>query len=1006
MPNTVNPLPFLRDVQTGVLRAVKAQIIAYMFFRITDRQAFAKQLPDKADSANGLGLASSKFMSEAWRVEHPRPGDDVVPFANIAFTCNGLRFLGVDETTIASFPEVFREGMAHRAALLGDTGPAAPERWDGYLGSSEVHGVASATFHFPVSRPAADIVKAYEKLHRAISKISTAQSPIPTWPRTVQSSIGGQSALTLSPTAIQGADIVHVELGLANYAPGAGGDPDFPVEPFGFRDGISQPHVDIGLAPPPPGGGTPRAGDSWTPVACGELLLGYADEQDNIQRLPVNKELRQNGTYMVFRKLEQDVVAFRNFVKKHDTSGTPGKLAAQMVGRWPDGTPLVQHPGGPQSDQSAPSKWAINDFRYQADDPQGLRCPIGAHIRRANPRDTNNRDEARRHRLFRRGISYGGLPLKEGSSGDGNRRGTLFVSLQARIDRQFEIVQSHWLGRGELSGQAGAHADPLVGAHAGRVQDAFQAAGQPAPVTGLPRFVTLRGGDYFFVPSFTALAGMRAGSTFAPNDIGAPSPQDALGAILPSSSDNSAELVAAGKKLLMQGAPPFAPLPPVTKTPFPGAPPITLKRIVVGRHPFVKAVLEDDVHFSNAPFDETSRAILDGQQLLIGLARGPERDKRLKVLHDALQLMGGPLPVDEIARTLVDQVLDRVGPLGRSDIVADFGRVVPIMAAGKLFGIYGPNFVSPTAIAARFARLDVTDMPDDWLRTLPPVEDYAKPLVTMQAWTRLTFLQIFVNMAGARELIAPAERAAREFLRQIDDLIWAARSRASADKPGNLLEALARLPVDPKDAPDPHRHARLLLAEFTAGSVETLNAALAHLIDWVLDNKRALEVALCAHLGVQNIRLHELIGKLGNQDIDRLVYEILRFDPMGALAFRTCVAPGATIDGRAVEPGTLVCLVLASAMQDSTAFPSADKIRFDHPEDRYLHFGAGMHACAGQTISSPFAFPMARPLLREMFRAIASRPGLRRAAGDAGTRRKTFPLLVDGLTVRFEPTVR
>jgi cytochrome P450 len=93
-------------------------------------------------------------------------------------------------------------------------------------------------------------------------------------------------------------------------------------------------------------------------------------------------------------------------------------------------------------------------------------------------------------------------------------------------------------------------------------------------------------------------------------------------------------------------------------------------------------------------------------------------------------------------------------------------------------------------------------------------------------------------------------------------------------------------------------------------------------------------------------------------------------------------------------------------MIDPVAFPSPAEIRFDRPLGNYLHFGGGMHACMGQTIMSPIVFPIAMPLLREMFRAITTRPGLRRAAGKAGERRQTLPLLVDGLTVRFEPTVR
>ena len=169
-------LPFLHDLQMGVARGVNAQFVVYLFFRITDRQKFVEGLPSAADAPapeDGLGVRRAVFHSEAWHIDQtheskrsktvhaevaargePQTNDQnkhlrFVPCTSIAFTYSGLRKLGVCEQTLESFPEPFREGMAHRAAVLGDDGPAAPELWDGYLGSREIHGVTWSSIFFP-----------------------------------------------------------------------------------------------------------------------------------------------------------------------------------------------------------------------------------------------------------------------------------------------------------------------------------------------------------------------------------------------------------------------------------------------------------------------------------------------------------------------------------------------------------------------------------------------------------------------------------------------------------------------------------------------------------------------------------------------------------------------------------------------------------------------------------------------------------------------------------------
>src|SRR6185295_4883468 len=196
--------------------------------------------------------------------------------------------------------------------------------------------------------------------------------------------------------------------------------------------------------------------------------------------------------------------------------GERERLAAHMMGRWPNGVPVVNYPdhapATPDDDDET-----INDFRFERDDPHGRKCPIGAHVRRVNPRDVLGGDAARRHRILRRGISYGGSLIPPGSPGDGEPRGLLFVALNARIDLQFEFIQRDWLNTGESFGRVGAGKCPITGAQDGECTDAFREAGRIAPDTHLPRFVTTRGGEYFFVPSVEALTKLKDGDHFAPD---------------------------------------------------------------------------------------------------------------------------------------------------------------------------------------------------------------------------------------------------------------------------------------------------------------------------------------------------------------------------------------------------------------------------------------------------------------------------------------------------------
>jgi Dyp-type peroxidase family len=356
---------------------------------------------------------------------------------NLAFTCEGLRALEVDEKILASFPVTFRDGMKKRAARLGDTDESDPEHWD--QGLSGAHVLVSVMAGTAEARD-----QRLDELRRSL------------------------------PAAGFSADITHQKT--AFTADGS--------EPFGFRDGISQPPIRD-----PKAGPYRREGDR-EPIRPGEFVLGYEDEGGCLPPEP-DDDLGRNGSYMVVRKLEQDVAGFWKFIREQagPDRGRQEWLAAKIVGRWRDGTPMAlspELPGGLGADRGK-----LNDFGY-AEDGRGLRCPIGAHVRRTNPRDALDRDGdlSRRHRIIRRG-----MPL------DGED-GLMFVCFQASIARQFEFVQALWCGDGNAFG-LGDEADFLVGPPS--LEGKMTVQGIPPTLLPRRRFVTMRGGDYFFAPGIAAL---------------------------------------------------------------------------------------------------------------------------------------------------------------------------------------------------------------------------------------------------------------------------------------------------------------------------------------------------------------------------------------------------------------------------------------------------------------------------------------------------------------------
>ena len=370
----------------------------------------------------------------------------------IAFTYQGLKALGLPKVSLDSFPEEFRQGMAARASILNDIGDNAPANWEYPFGTSDMH-VALAIYSKDDKSLELVLEQAHQS-HRDLPKISVVYS------------------------------MKFSEL------------PDG-RNPFGFKDGLHNPHIEGSGADPPPG---------YDPtVKAGEFIMGYPDEIGEIATSPQPEVLRRNGTFIAFRKFHTRVAAFRKYLHEHASSPEEEELiAAKMVGRWRSGAPLVLTP---EHDDPAlgTNPNSNNNFTY-ADDKEGLKCPFSAHIRRLNPRDALNDDlvAVNLHHILRRATNYG-PPLPEGIlEDDGVQRGGVFLLVGAHIKRQFEFLQSQWVTDGNFIHQ-GTEQDPIIGNNNG--DGIFTIPKRPVRrrLHGLPRFVVVRGGEYFFMPGLRAL---------------------------------------------------------------------------------------------------------------------------------------------------------------------------------------------------------------------------------------------------------------------------------------------------------------------------------------------------------------------------------------------------------------------------------------------------------------------------------------------------------------------
>ncbi|MFL4909792.1 Dyp-type peroxidase [Streptomyces sp. MMS24-I2-30] len=420
---------------------------------------FLLRVDDAADGRRMLGRLLPHVASAARWWDPPSRA-----WLSVALSHSGLRAVGVPQASLDTFPEAFREGMAARAERLGDTGESSPEHWDAPLGSRDVHLAVS------VFAPDAATLEALLETGR------TALHDLP------------------------GVQMIHrLE---ASQLPTR-------RTHLGFVDGIGEPDIEgAGVA------GILQAGRDhygYLPgfgptIKSGEFVLGYGNQLGRLTPVPQPDILGRNGSYVAFRKLHLNVAGFRRYLK--DNAASPEEeelLAAKMVGRWRSGAPLVLAPDQDDPDLAADPTRA-NDFTYREQDPAGLRCPVGAHIRRMNPRDslTDTIVDVRLHRALRRGTTYGPM-LPEGQlEDDGAERGIVFIFMGADLVRQFEFLKTQWANDGDFVG-LGTEKDPVIGNNDGTGTFTIPRHPVHRRLKQLPRFATTKGGEYLFLPGIRAL---------------------------------------------------------------------------------------------------------------------------------------------------------------------------------------------------------------------------------------------------------------------------------------------------------------------------------------------------------------------------------------------------------------------------------------------------------------------------------------------------------------------
>ncbi len=467
----------LTDVQGNLLENYHARFARHFILTVVDPRRARSWL---ASLARGPGNGLPRITTAACR------HDARQTMLNVGFTHAGLGALGLPPQWLNRFPPAFREGPGHprRACANGDEGDSAPVNW--------IFGGPGGEEHVMLT------------LHA----LAGCRSQLDEDSRAIRNALADRGASGLALLS------EHFAAALKNAK-----------EHFGFRDGIAQPR----LAHRPDG---PK--DMQPAASPGEFLLG-PDYRDVFGGPSIGKlapELATNGTFCAVRVLQQHVAAFEQLLVDGAAQLQVSRelVAAKLVGRWRDGKPLVLYPDEEARKAAPPETTSSNEFDYVAsaeypqtpDDSQGLRCPIGAHIRRVNPRSSRRAGVRYTRRLIRRGMTYewpgGSGSEREDGDERATEKGIFGLFYCGSIERQFEFVQQQWVNGDIFASGIRRTQDPIGGAQTRGGCFFLPGMGKDgeAAILKVPRLTTTRGSLYLFVPGLRALRSLDTPALLAP----------------------------------------------------------------------------------------------------------------------------------------------------------------------------------------------------------------------------------------------------------------------------------------------------------------------------------------------------------------------------------------------------------------------------------------------------------------------------------------------------------
>lgn len=499
----------LDNIQGNSVGGFNKDFMSLLFLKFKTAAKGRSWIAEIVDADLGVAASSSqqvlRFNAQfkALRAAGIQPETVIeAAWTSLALSHRGLKALGVNTADLTRFPTPFKQGMAARKSIIGDLGSSDPSQWSApFQDPAEVHAVLLV---------AADREPALTERVRAI---------------------------TATPKFQAGAAIVGLPVQGRTRVDERG------HEHFGFKDGVSQPGI-RGITPADDPVGNPDQGQPGQDLLWpGEFVLGYpkqigqapaADSGDvNTNPGPISKsgpKWTVDGSYLVFRRLEQDVPGFRAHLKAlaQQNNLSQDLMGAKLVGRYKSGCPIetrsFEQPHDPSSVDPGIANPALadndtlnNNFEF-GDDAEGGRCPLAAHIRKAYPRNertlkkaNDSESDTQTHRLLRRGIPFGVSFGAGAGGGAGDPRGLLFMCYQTDLERQFEFVQSQWVNNAAFPtfpvGHLPPGEDPII---AQSPQGSF-VLDPNSPAIQVKHFVTTTGGEYFLAPSIDALRRLGAG---------------------------------------------------------------------------------------------------------------------------------------------------------------------------------------------------------------------------------------------------------------------------------------------------------------------------------------------------------------------------------------------------------------------------------------------------------------------------------------------------------------